>query len=83
MLVVSLLNTIGLPWVDPGWMLYPSSSQLDRRENIMKGSLLEIRSGRDHSPITVMGKPDLTWGKVSFIYYQLNQSRIMRNKAKS
>jgi len=29
---------------------------------MMKGSWIEIRAGRDHSPVTVMGKTDSTWG---------------------
>jgi len=52
-------------WVDPGWRpdahqaaLSPLSSDEKRRENIMKGLWVEIRSGRDHSPITVTGKTD-------------------------
>jgi len=32
------------------------------RENIMKGSWVKLRTGRDHSPITVTGKTDSTWG---------------------
>ncbi|KAK0675839.1 DOP1 protein, partial [Pygoscelis papua] len=37
--------------------------QLDRGEkNTTKGLWVEIRTGRDHSAITVMGKTDLTWG---------------------
>jgi len=42
----------------------------------MKGSWVEIRTRRDHSPITVTDKTDWTWGEKSFIYYQSNQSRI-------
>jgi len=38
-------------------------------ENIMKLSWDKIRTGRDHSPITVTSKTDLTWGKIDFIYY--------------
>jgi len=37
--------------------------QLDRGDkNVIKGSWVERRTGRDHSPITVMGKTDSTWG---------------------
>jgi len=32
------------------------------RENVAKGSWVEIRTGRDRSPVTVMGKTRLTWG---------------------
>ena len=38
------------------------SSAGQGRENITKGSWVEIRTGRDHSLITVMGKTDSTWG---------------------
>jgi len=37
------------------------------RENIMKGSRVEIRTGRDHSPFTVAGKTDSTWGKINLL----------------
>ena len=40
------------------------SSAGQGRENITKGSWVEIRTGRDHSPITVTGRTDLTWGKL-------------------
>jgi len=54
--------------VQPGWMQDAHKShsitlppQLDRREkNTMKGSWVETRTGRDHSPFTVMGKTDST-----------------------
>jgi len=38
------------------------SSTGQRRENTTKGSWVKIRRGRDHSPITIMGKTHLTWG---------------------
>lgn len=38
------------------------SSPGQERENIMKGSWVKIRTGRDHSPVTAMGKTDLAWG---------------------
>ena len=60
-----------------------TSSAGQGRENITKGSWVEIRTGRDPSPITITGKTDLTWGKINLIYYQSNQSRVMRNKTKS
>jgi len=38
--------------------------QLNRGENnMMKGSWVEIRTGRDHSPVTVTYKTDWTWEK--------------------
>jgi len=33
------------------------------RGNIMKGSWVEIKTGRDHSPFTFMDKTDWTWGE--------------------
>jgi len=39
-----------------------SSSSGQERENITKGSWVKIRTGRDHSPITVTNKTDSTWG---------------------
>ena len=57
------------------------SSPGQGRGNMMKGLWIEIRTGRDHSPITVTEKTDWTWGeKESLIYHQSNQSRVMRNK---
>lgn len=35
-----------------------------RRENKMKSLWVEIRSGGDRSPITVIGKAYLTWGNL-------------------
>lgn len=43
------------------------------RGNITKCSWIEIRAGKDHLPISIMGKTDLTLGKL--IYYQSNQGR--------
>jgi len=60
-------------WVDPDWM--PGAHQscsiaplakLDR-ENTMKISWVEIRTGRDLSPISVTGKTDSTWGKIGLL----------------
>ena len=44
------------------------SSTGQGRENKTKGLWVEIRTRRDHSPITVTGKTDSTWGKISLIY---------------
>lgn len=38
------------------------------KAHIKKGSWIKITIGRDHSPITVTGKPGLTWGKFNLIY---------------
>jgi len=43
-------------------LLPPSAGQW--RANIMKASWVEIRTGRDHSPVTIMGKTDSAWGKL-------------------
>jgi len=52
----------GLAWINarcPPKPLYYSSSSTGRgRGNMMKGSRVEKRTGRDHSPTTVMDKPD-------------------------
>jgi len=48
----------------------------------MKGSRVETRTGRDHSPVTVTGKTDGTWGGKT-VYHQSNQSRIVRNENRS
>ena len=55
------------------------SSAWQGRKNKKKSSWLKIRTGRDHSPITVTGKTDLTWGD----YLNLVPGRVVRNKTKS
>ena len=54
------------------------SSAGKRRENIMKGSWVEIRTGRDHSANYRHGQNRLDLGKISLFYCQSNQSRIKR-----
>lgn len=44
------------------WNYLLFTSQVDGKEKTMKDSGVEIRTGRDHSPNTIMGKPDSTWG---------------------
>jgi len=44
-------------------LLFPSSAG-QGRENTTKGSQIEIRTGRDHSSITVMSKTDSTQGNL-------------------
>lgn len=71
---------ICLWWVDPGKTTvahqnHSITSHLSwtRGERIyQKGSWVKIRTERDHSPATVMGKTDLTYGKNNFTYYQPN-----------
>jgi len=56
-------------------MLYHSPSSAGQlRENTTKGLWGKIRTGRDHSPITIMGKTDSVWGKlISFITNQIKE----------
>ena len=50
---------------------------------MMKGSWVEIRTGRDHSPTTNLSGAKQTWlREISLIYHQSNQSRIIRKKTK-
>jgi len=57
----------GLAWINatyPPKPLYHSPSSAGQgRRNMMKGSRVETRTGRDHSPITVRDKTDWTWGE--------------------
>jgi len=52
----------GLTWMHATWpqkLLYHSPSSAEQvRKNMMKGLWVKIRTGRDHSLITVMGKTD-------------------------
>jgi len=53
-------NCHGLAWLDtrcPSNLLYHSPSSAGQgRENMTKVSWVEIRTGRNHSPIAFMGK---------------------------
>ena len=59
-----------MPWCVPGWRwagAHPAAPSLPStarqgRENVTKGWWVEIRTGGDHSPVTIMGKTDSTWG---------------------
>lgn len=44
--------------IDPGWISHACQSAGQGKERITKCSWCEIRAGRDHSLITVMGKPE-------------------------
>jgi len=44
-------------------LLSLSTSAAQGRENTTKGSWVEIRTGRDHSPVKITGEADCTWGK--------------------
>lgn len=57
----------------------PSSAE-QGRENTMKDSWVEIRTGRYHSSITTTGKTDSTWGSINIIYCQSSKNRLMRTK---
>lgn len=46
----------------------------------MRAFWIEIRAGRDVLPVTVMGKTDSSWRKINLMYYQSNQTMLMRNK---
>ena len=55
-------------WVDHGWALTAHQAPLSLpssagqgRVHMIHGSLVEIRAESDLSPVTVMGKTDLTW----------------------
>jgi len=67
-LVIVLIN-----WINgrcPPKLLYHSPSSTGQgRGSMMKGSWVEIRTGRDHSPITVMGQTDGTWGEKKKFYF--------------
>lgn len=51
------------------------------REN-MRGSQLKTRAGRYHSAVLLSQAKQTRLGEISLIYYQTNQSRIIRNKTK-
>lgn len=62
-------SVMGLHQVGPGWKGVPTKVALSlpssfghQIENVMKGSWIEIRTCRDHSPVTVTGKTDFIWG---------------------
>jgi len=50
-----------MPGAYQGWSITPLLAG-QGREHIIKGSWVEIRTGRDHSPITITDKTDSTWG---------------------
>lgn len=71
----------GWPWLDTRChqsCSITSSATGRGRENVIKGSWIEIRRGRNHLPIAIMGKTDLPRGKCNYWH---NQSRIVRNKS--
>lgn len=79
----SLLGLVVLPCLDvicPPKPFCHSHSQ-ERKGNTTKGWWLGIRTGSD--PSASHRENWLDSGKINFSYYQLNKSRIMRNKPKS
>jgi len=38
-----------------------------KKKNTVEGSWAKIKTGRDHSPITVTDKTDLTWGEINLL----------------
>jgi len=61
-------GVVGWPWLDarcpPKLLCCSPSSAGQGRENKSKGSWVEIRTGKDYTPITITGKTDLTWGRL-------------------
>jgi len=59
-----------LAWINarcpPNPLHHSPSSAGQGRGIMMKGSRVEIGTGRDHSPITIMDKTDWTWGEKGF-----------------
>lgn len=55
-----------VPWIYDkfllSWSILLFTSQVGEREKTMKGSGAEVRAGRGHSPNTIIGKTDSTWG---------------------
>jgi len=49
--------------VPPKALYHSPSSTGQGRGNMMKGLRVEIRTGRDHSPVTATDKTDKTWGE--------------------
>lgn len=61
------MSVVGWPWLVtrcPPKLLCNSPSQLDRGQKIEQASRIEIRTRRDHSPTTVIGKTDSTLGSL-------------------
>jgi len=57
-----LCNCFSLAWINsrcpPKPLYHSTSSAGQERGNMMKGSRVKIKTGRDHSPITVTDKTD-------------------------
>ena len=59
---MTLSPCFGLVWINARCLLYHSpSSNGQGRENMMKGSWVKKRTGRDQSPITATDETDWTW----------------------
>jgi len=57
------LNLAGSQVPAEAALSHPSSAG-QGRQNIMKSSWFKLRTGRDHSPVTIMGKTDSAWGEL-------------------
>ena len=59
---ISVELCFGLAWINarcpPKLLCHSPSSAGQGRGNMMKGSRVETRTGRDHSPVAVMDKTD-------------------------
>jgi len=73
--MVSWFGLAGLQVPTEAALSLPSSAG-QGREKMMKGSWVKIRTGRDHSPITIGAKQTHLWA-ISLVYHQSNQSRMM------
>jgi len=71
---VFIRHCFGLAWINarcPLKLLSQSPFSTGQgRGNMMKGSRVEVRTGRDHSLITVMDKTDWSWGEKERLIYK-------------
>lgn len=64
-------------------LLFHSPSQLDRGEKTLKSSWVRLRTERDYSPITIMGRTGLAWKtRISFITNQISVGQQGKKKRK-
>jgi len=60
--VIFLTSCFGLAWINARyplkWLYHCPFSAGQGRENMMKGSRVDTRTGRDHSSVTVTDKTD-------------------------
>jgi len=69
-----------LAWINarcpPKLLCHSPSSAGEGRGNMTKGLRVELRAGRDHSPIIIMNKTDLTWGEKKKVLFIISQIRV-------